>query len=358
MIYIWVEQLHCGEETDEVGADEPYVVVLSVDLKNTITVQTPAGGATINVPASAAFLYGPFPDVDAGETPIPPFEACWGLNSGEKALADPNDAIIIAALMENDDGHPAAARTLVADTGSATLLAAQGAPRGVLVARLLEAVRGILRTPTGAPNFDDVVDVQEVRFAKDQLDLAETGQTASLPVFFNGDGGRYSVTFGARMRGESAWRFCTNCHSMFFEGVRDNQGVCPAGGPHVSQGFRFFLPHDRPARPGSELGWGFCQRCFAMFRQGTGLGGHPGDPGVCPAGPGGHQHGLFHYVLPLSSHPGTGQDAWARCGNCRALFFDGAASKGRCAAVPGGGHQRALTLQGKPAESLKLDFEP
>ena len=38
MINVWLESLHCHEETDEVGADEPYVLVTSVDLTSSISV--------------------------------------------------------------------------------------------------------------------------------------------------------------------------------------------------------------------------------------------------------------------------------------------------------------------------------
>ena len=45
MINVWLESLHCHEETDEVGADEPYVLVTSVDLKSSISVAGFPGAA-------------------------------------------------------------------------------------------------------------------------------------------------------------------------------------------------------------------------------------------------------------------------------------------------------------------------
>ena len=51
---------------------------------------------------------------------------------------------------------------------------------------------------------------------------------------------------GGIQMGQSAWRFCTQCFSMFFDGSPD-KGACPAAGGHTAQGFMFVLPHDIPA---------------------------------------------------------------------------------------------------------------
>lgn len=347
MIYMWVDNIHCGVETDEVGEDEPYIVVAAVDLKNKVQI----GGVAAPIPASAAFLY-PFTGVDAGETHRPPYKAFWGLNADEKPLATPEDAIFVAGLMENDDGRPDAARGVVASALSATLLQTLGADRAEVVRRLIESVRSALKIPTGFPSTDELVDVQEVRFEQPELAMAETGQGVTKTVSFNGDGGRYSVTFQARNRGQR-WRFCAKCHAMFFD-AKDSKGRCPAGGGHGPAGFTFFLPHDRPAVPAAEVGWRFCGKCSAMFKQGTGLGSAAGDPGVCPAG-GGHDRQGFRFLLPRS-HPGPGQGDWTRCGKCRTLFWNGEDNKGVCPA--GNGHARAINLQGTPVDNLKLDFEP
>ena len=54
-------------------------------------------------------------------------------------------------------------------------------------------------TPTGAPNFDDKIGgPQELRFSVEELIQAESGQTVSTTLTFEGDGGRYTLTFAAR----------------------------------------------------------------------------------------------------------------------------------------------------------------
>jgi hypothetical protein len=38
------------------------------------------------------------------------------------------------------------------------------------------------------------------------------------------------------------WRYCNNCHVMFYDGYAQ-KGLCPAGGGHWAQGYMFVLPH-------------------------------------------------------------------------------------------------------------------
>jgi hypothetical protein len=152
---------------------------------------------------------------------------------------------------------------------------------------------------------------------------------------------------------QSSWRFCAKCHGLFFDGFNE-KGACPAGAGHAAAGFIFLLPHDLPAKQGQQLGFRFCSKCFVLFRPGTGLGPASGDPGICPQG-GGHDAQGFRFRLPLSHQDPHGQDDWVRCGKCRALFFNGA--PGSVCPV-GGAHTRAVNLQGQPETSLKLDFQP
>src|ERR1051325_1543428 len=44
---------------------------------------------------------------------------------------------------------------------------------------------------------------------------------------------------------QAAWRYCTKCHAMFFDGYPE-KGACPAGNGHAAQGYVFVLPHDVP----------------------------------------------------------------------------------------------------------------
>lgn len=200
-ITIAVQEIKCIEETNEVGSDEPYVLVVGVNLKPL-------------VPNVEAVLYGAWDDVDTGEThgtmPLPPdfdpnvFDAIpvvwrkpfWGLNGQPVAINDPDDVIFLVALMENDDGKPQAARGLVKSAVVASLASSrQEKRRAVRIQKLIADMNSALALPTGAPNFDDQIgSVQELQLTSQDLSLASTGvHTKSLR--FAGDGGKYDVVF-------------------------------------------------------------------------------------------------------------------------------------------------------------------
>jgi hypothetical protein len=360
MLYMWVNSIHCEEETNEAGDDEPYLIMIAVDLLNQINIEATVpivGSVTAGLPfpTSQGMLYGPFEgdfSMAQGNTRFPPFRPFWGLNGREMDLRSPDDAIIIAALMENDHGSANASTNIVSSSISATIAATAGQDRATRVQRLLETTMNALQTPTGV-NPDQIIEIKELRFERSELDTAETGAEVAKVLRFDGDGGTYTIGFRVRNRGQGAWRFCNRCMSMFWNGNPDSKGICPTGGPHVAQGFTFFLPHDRPPSA-TDQRFRFCSKCMAMFQAARSLGSAAGDPGTCAAGEK-HLAQGFRFVLP-NSHGGPGQDSWARCGKCRVLFFDGDANrKGSCAG--GGTHAHASDLQGNPTTSLKLDFE-
>jgi hypothetical protein len=70
--------------------------------------------------------------------------------------------------------------------------------RPAKVRTLIRAVDSARRIPTGAPNFDDPIgDPQELSFSSDELSRANAGQTVPKVMVFEGDGGRYTLTFEA-----------------------------------------------------------------------------------------------------------------------------------------------------------------
>lgn len=132
-------------------------------------------------------------------------------------------------------------------------------------------------------------------------------------------------------RGQSNWRFCVKCKSMFYDGT-SHKGSCVAGGGHQAAGYNFVLPHDVPETPNAQKDWEFCTKCYGMF-----FNGYP-DKGNCPAG-GGHQYHPtnYHFVLPHNI-PGTqyAQTEWEFCVKCHGMFYNGYPDKGKC--PEGGSH--------------------
>jgi hypothetical protein len=109
------------------------------------------------------------------------------------------------------------------------------------------------------------------------------------------------------MADQKDWRYCGNCHGLFFDGYPD-KGRCPAGNGHTAAGYNFVLPHDIPPAPDRQNSWRYCGNCHGLF-----FDGYP-DKGRCPAG-NGHTAIGYNFVLP---HPITPQVTVRRNG----LFFE------------------------------------
>ena len=213
MIQIYLRSIHCHEETNEVGADEPYVLVTAVDLAASV----PVAGFPVPLPAFDVVRYG-FDDVDDEETHDAPGPSLsfWGVNGRQAPLTDPDSVIFVVGLMENDDGDPNALRGVVKGVVGGSVFGSLTATRADKVAALMRDIDSAMGTPTGAPNFDDKVGLVELRFTADELRRAEAGELVRTTININGDGGRYELTFEARNPG---WR-----------GFRLADGASPAGG--------------------------------------------------------------------------------------------------------------------------------
>ena len=196
-VTIALKSIKCKIETDEVGSDEPYVLVTAVDLTNPI------------LPNAEVTLYGPWGDVDEGESrstqPLQPGinpsdmpfiiwrRNAWGPSGQAKAIANPANAVILVSMMEHDDGKPGTARELTKGAVVSSLAASAGMTRAQRVSKLKADIIGALGIPTGFPNFDDRVGTtQEFMLSTNLLDVAAGPKSKTLTIV--GDGGKYEVT--------------------------------------------------------------------------------------------------------------------------------------------------------------------
>lgn len=196
-VTIALKKIKCRIETDEVGSDEPYVLITAVDLTNPV------------LPNAEVTLYGPWGDVDEGETrttqPLQPGvnpsdfpflvwrRNAWGPSGSAKAIPNPANAILLVSMMEHDDGKPSAARELVKAAVVGALAASAGMTRAQRVSKLKTDINGALAIPTGAPNFDDRVgSTVEVALSANLLNVAAGPKTKTITI--NGDGGKYDLT--------------------------------------------------------------------------------------------------------------------------------------------------------------------
>jgi hypothetical protein len=199
-IGMYLDLVHCDEGTSELTPDEPYVLTAVVDLANSVNVQ----GFPVPIPAFEVVLNGPFENFTNGKTGFAHFTpdllpSFWDVTGKPAPLTDPNKAIFVVSLMENDDGHPEALRAIVKGVVGSSIFGTLGSDRATQVAKLIHDVSSALETPTGGPNFDDKIgDPQELSFSAEELGQAAAGQTVSKTLTFVGDGGRYVLTFAAR----------------------------------------------------------------------------------------------------------------------------------------------------------------
>jgi hypothetical protein len=160
-----VKSITAIDDSTEFGADEPYVLVTGVDFRNTV------------LPEVEVTLYGPWSDVDKGETHgtlvMPPStpqavidvlsnfnvmrKPFWSLDNKTPAPIDPSKVIFIVSVMENDDGRPLVLRMIVKSAAVASLGGSTGSLIPDRVTKLIRDINGVLGTPTGFPNLDDVV---------------------------------------------------------------------------------------------------------------------------------------------------------------------------------------------------------
>ena len=195
MILIYPSKIHSHKETNEWGSDEPYILISTVDL-------VPA--TQLPIPAFEVFLYGPFEDIDDETTrAVSDFSRSFRDVTGRpKLLNNPDQVIFIASLMENDNGNPESLRTLIKGVVGTSIIGSLSLQRADRVAALINDINSALGTPTGFPNFDDVIgSSQELRFSQQELAQLAQQQPVMKVLEFHGDGGHFEITFEAR-----AWR--------------------------------------------------------------------------------------------------------------------------------------------------------
>jgi hypothetical protein len=187
MLTMALKSLYCRKETDEVGKDEPYVLVTSVDTQPLI-------------PSVEVIAYS-FRNVSTHNlrTLAQP-RAFWGPDGQPRDIDLTNiSAIFVVAMMENDDGRIGAARSVVKGAAVASLAASRSLPRNTWAAALVRDIAGALELPTGVPNFDDRLGVKELPLMVSDISLARSfGIEVSKTLTFRGDGGEYTLTFVLR----------------------------------------------------------------------------------------------------------------------------------------------------------------
>ena len=110
-----VESVVCHAASSEVLADEPYLLIASFDMTNSVNL----GVVGFTLPAIDVFKYGPWLGVNEGETQyashLSSNPAFWDLDSDPRPIAEPQDVIFLVAMCENDASSPDSIRGGVKD---------------------------------------------------------------------------------------------------------------------------------------------------------------------------------------------------------------------------------------------------
>lgn len=195
------EELKCIVETDDgwSPSDEPYVVFVVADIQGSLD--------QLKLEVFHTKQFGGVQQQNVRKQHV----RIWGLDGAPAAISDPDQVILLAVLMENDDSTPervaAAARASMLST-LATALTAHGKDR----AAILEEMRSGLRlsvdlgssTGWGVVFPDDQVGpARELRITHADLKAARKGVHKLPPVVFrfakdkdgDRDAGKYELHF-------------------------------------------------------------------------------------------------------------------------------------------------------------------
>jgi hypothetical protein len=143
-----VKDIHCQKAKKEVGPNEPYLLITTVDMNAPL----PIGGLPVTVPAVRVFKVGPWSDVKTGSrrqaTDLKPIDnpRFWGLAGQVQNLQTPQDVMFLVAMMENDSSSPEAIRLTVEPVMLASVVAHRNLPYTDLAAQLRQDMAGTIDT--------------------------------------------------------------------------------------------------------------------------------------------------------------------------------------------------------------------
>jgi hypothetical protein len=118
---------------------------------------------------------------------------------------------------------------------------------------------------------------------------------------------------------QNDWARCIHCNLMFFNRYRDNKGRCAAPGRRVHEAERgdfkkYQITYDDSTGRG-QGDWRYCRKCSALFFNGY------AEKGLCAADKGGHEAAGWNFFLYHDRRPTQNEEAgWRYCSKCHALF--------------------------------------
>lgn len=160
-----VEKIQCHAASKEVGSDEPYLIIASFDMTNSINL----GMVGVTLPGINVVKVGPWSGVGPNEThnasALTPQNrpAFWNLSGLGSSIANPQDVIFLVACMENDGSSPDNIRGLVRTELLAARVTNTNLAYSGYVTNMISNMTGAIETGRLVPgqptlNFDDLID--------------------------------------------------------------------------------------------------------------------------------------------------------------------------------------------------------
>ncbi len=193
--------LTCLEETDEVGVDEPYVVFFAADISDCLNPLT----KTLICRAKV------FKDADESEREYQSM-LLWGLNGKPAPIVNPDNIIILAAVVEDNSSSPDDVKSSVQDTLFAKLTAYERVHlnRTTMVAKLINDMHGVITLAAaygitgvtlwlsrlGINRNERLNKPKELRLTWDDVTKASKGIWVPKKFDVKGDGCHYQLHFG------------------------------------------------------------------------------------------------------------------------------------------------------------------
>jgi hypothetical protein len=172
-----VEKIQCHDAGREVGSDEPYLLIASFAMANSVIL----GTVGVTFPAINVVKVGPWSGVGSNETHFtnhlssfnrPPF---WNLSGQASPIAHPQDVIFLVACMENDGSSPDTIRGVVRTELLAARATNTNLAYSAYVTNMVSNMTAIIDTARLVPgkpsiNFDDLIGgVQQLSLSTNDL---------------------------------------------------------------------------------------------------------------------------------------------------------------------------------------------
>ena len=186
-----VKDIYCAKAGKELGEQEPYLLMASVDML------AQAGSVPVTKPAVHCFKVGPWAGLKPGsraaatDLKVSKRPAFWDLNSRSRTIAAPHDVIFLAGLVEHDGASPEAILGAVHSALEVSILENLNRDYATMASTLANAMTGAIDTFAGAgigpshANFDDRMGpVKQLRLKTDDLDTINALGTLEKSLTF------------------------------------------------------------------------------------------------------------------------------------------------------------------------------